>query len=213
VTTLKARTTTIPIYQGDDAERLAEKRMAVALAERRVEQIRADLHNAEQRAESDRYGDDDGATREDLEQAEAAAEQARGDYDAFVDEAADRAVEVIVQTIGRRRFRDLVAAHPQRMVKDPEGKDVPHDDDYDFGVNTETFSLALLAYVDSEDTDIRTIVAPEFKGTKAVQTFLDDELTEGDFTRIWTAAYWLNRMPSADPKALRYSPSTDATSE
>ena len=99
MSTLKPRTATIPIYQGDDAERLAELRMAVAVAERQAMQS-----NGAPR----RGGDSDPAE---------AIKAAQAAYDAFVDEAAERAVEVVVRSIGRRRFRDLVAAHPPRKEK------------------------------------------------------------------------------------------------
>lgn len=212
-TTLKRRTATIPIYQGDDAERLAELRMDVAIAEQRAQQTRARVEATEATEASARYGDEPEVTSEDLADAEAAAQNARDSYDAFVDEAAERAVPVTVQHIGSRRFRELVAAHPPRMVKDDEGKDVAHDDDFDFGVNVSTFGLALLTYVDPEDPDIRTMLTPELKGKKGIAAFVDDELSDGDVERAWQSAYWLNRVPSADPKALRFSQSTDATSE
>lgn len=213
MTTLKRRTATIPIYQGDDAERLAELRMDVAIAEQRAQQTRAHLEAAEAADDSARYGDEADVTSEDLAAAEATAQDARDTYDAFVDEAAERAVPLTVQHIGSRRFRELVAEHPPRMVKDDEDKDVVHDDDFDFGVNVSTFGLALLTYVDPEDPDIRTMLTPELKGKKGIVEFVDDELSDGDVEKAWMAAYWLNRVPSADPKALRFSQNTAATSE
>lgn len=199
MSTLKPRTATIPIYQGDDAERLAELRMAVAIAERQ-----------ETQAQGPRRGGDP-APSEDVRAAQAA-------YDAFVDEAAERAVEVVVRAIGRRRFRDLVTAHPPRMVKDSKGEEVVHDDDYAYGVNVETFAPALLTFVDPTSVDddgkpVRTVAKPEFTNSGGLRDFLDDDVTDGDYERIFITAYWINRSPGSDPKELRYSPSTSATSE
>lgn len=191
---LKPRTASIPIYQGDDAERLAELRMAVAIAERQAAQ-----------SSGPRRGGDP-APSEDVKAAQDA-------YDSFVDEAAERAVEVVVRAIGRRRFRDLVTAHPARIVKDADGKDTEHDDDAGYGVNVETFAPALLAFAESGEEGVRTIIGPEFKSPNELRDFLDDEVTEGDYSKIFTVAYWINRAPGSDPKELRYSPSISATSE
>ena len=196
MSTLKPRTATIPIYQGDDAEHLAELRMAVAVAERQAAQTQAPRRGG------------DPAPSEDVKAAQEA-------YDAFVDEAAERAVEVVVRAIGRRRFRDLVAAHPPRQVKDADGKDVTHEDDEHLGVNVETFAPALLTFAEPGEDGVRTIIAPAdaVKSPGALRDFLDDEVTDGDYEKIFTVAYWINRAAGSDPKELRYSPSTSATSE
>lgn len=195
MSTLKPRTATIPIYQGDDSERLAELRMAVAIAERQAQNNSGAL----------RAGD---APEDEVKAARAA-------YDAFVDEAAERAVEVVVRAIGRRRFRDLLAEHPARKVKDDKGEDVTHEDDAEYDVNAETFPPALLTFAESGDEGVRTIIGPSevLKSPTALRDFLDDDLTEGDYRKIFAVAYWINRTPGSDPKELRYSPSTSATSE
>lgn len=196
MSTLKPRTATIPIYQGDDTERLAELRMAVAIAERQ----------AQVAASSPRRGGDDDP--------QAAVREAQAAYDAFVDEAAERAVEVLVRAIGRRRFRDLVVAHPPRMVE-RDGKQVVHDDDMRYEVNVETFAPALLMFSEAGDEGVRTIIGPPevIRSPKALEDFLDDDVTEGDYEKIFEVAYWINRAPGSDPKELRYSPSTSETSE
>lgn len=178
MTRLKPRTATIVLYQGDDMARLAELARA-----------------KEQAAGGNRA--DDGAI-------EAAA------FEAFLTEAAERAVEVVLQSIGRRRWRDLVMEHPPRMVDsepDDEGKThlIEHDDDVQWGVNTETFPRALLMFVDG---DHRTIAEPDLGDDLA--EFVDDELAEGDFERAWIAAFQLNASPSINPKELgrRLSEST-----
>lgn len=176
---LNPRSATIVLYQGDDMSTLAELKRA------------ADQATA--------------GPRKDAGAEETAA------YNAFLDEAAERAVEVVVQSIGRRRWRDLVVAHPPRMVEsepDDEGKtrQVEHEEDVQWDVNTETFPRALLTYVDGE---YRTITEPDLGDDLA--PFVDDELTEGDFERLWIAAFALNAQPSRDPKALGQSSSESTT--
>lgn len=159
------------------------------------------------------YQGDDMATLAELKRA---ADQAGGGtrmddgadekaaYEAFVDEAAERAVEVVLEAIGRRRWRDLVLAHPPRMVEsepDDDGKTkmVEHDEDVYFSVNTETFPRALLLYADG---DKATIAAPPFANETEREGFVDDDLADGDFERAWMAAFHLNTNPPQDPKAL-----------
>lgn len=213
MSTLKPRTATIPIYQGDDTERLAELRMAVAVAERQAA-IKREQWADSQRGGPRRTGDDFAVTLEHVQQADANVEDAKAAYDAFVDEAAERAVEVVVRAIGRRRFRELVAAHPQRMVKNDKGEESPHDDDFEFGVNVETFAPALLTFAEAGDEGVRTVLEPAdaIKSTKALGDFLDDDLTDGDYEKVFRVAYWINRAPGSDPKELRYSPSISGTS-
>ena len=191
--TLKPKSATIPLYQGDDAENLAELRMAVAIAERQLEQKRGLLDSQQDRAR--RVGDPVAVTSDEIAAAEREVKEKQDAYDAAVDQAADRAIEVRVQSIGRRRFRDLVASNPPRTSTDDDGETVIDADDVPFGVNIETFPMALLAYVDSDDTDVRTTVAPAFKGSKDAQEFYDDQVSDGDFEKIWMAAYWVNRAP------------------
>lgn len=176
---LKPRQATVVLYQGDDMDRLAELNRA---AEQAI-----------------------GGNRNDAGAAESEA------FNAFLAEAAERAVEVVIQSIGRRRWRDLVVAHPPRMVEsapDEQGKTtlVEHDDDVQWGVNTETFSRALLLFADEEQ---RTIALPAFDTEAELVAFVDDELPEGDFERLWIAAFTLNATPSRSPKALSTDPRSD----
>jgi hypothetical protein len=225
MTHLKPRTATIVLYQGDDMDQVAQLKREVDIAERKMRI--AELEH-EQSSGTARAGDD---TSDDIAAAEAAVGAARDAFDAFVDDAAGRALSVELRTIGRRRFRDLLAEHPPRLVKRkvhlPQervmGEEAPpplaqveedaeHEDDREWGVNSETFSRALLAY---RDGDIVTIGAPEFADRAAVERFIDDEVSEGDFDGLWQAAYLLNRTGSQDPKALAHwasgSRSTDET--
>lgn len=188
---LKPRTTSVVIYQGDDLDRLAELRRAAEQAKRIVAEAK--------KSGTARMGDEEDD------------QPAKDAYDTFVEEAAERALIVQLRSIGRTRFRKLLAAHPPRMVE-ADGKQVAHEDDTGYEVNTETFPDALLRY----NTDgIRTIVNPELTDKAGYDEFLDEEVAEGDFDSLWVAAYWLNRAPGADPKASRYSidsPSSDETS-
>jgi hypothetical protein len=199
VSTLNPRTATCVIYQGDDLERLGELRREADMAERLAQE---DLDAARRSARGAplRGGDADPVA-----EAEAAFEAAiaptRDAYDTFLDEAVERAVEVVVEALGRKRFRALVENHPVRMVKDAEGKESPHEDDDAFGVDTSTFPDALLTY---RDGDKRTIVSPEFT-PGALADFLDEEVSDGDYEKLWQTAYYLNRSPGPDPKATRYS--------
>lgn len=135
-------------------------------------------------------------------------------YQAFVDVAAERAVEVVIQAIGPKRWQELVLAHPPRMVEsepDDEGrtKMVEHDDDLMDGVNTLTFPRALLMYVDPERPEIQTLVKPEFEDEADRAEFVDTELAEGDFERAWRLALAYNTTRSRDPKAERFDPRSD----
>lgn len=137
-------------------------------------------------------------------------------YDAFLDEAAERAVEVEVRSIGSRRWRDLVMAHPPRMVEsepDDEGKTqmVEHADDVQWDVNTETFPRALLMYADPEKPEIQTLASPAFADGAERAEFVDDELAEGDVERLWIGAFHLNASPSQAPKALGQRSSESTT--
>lgn len=172
-TTIKPRTASVVIYQGDDLERLAELRRDVDVAERAEE------------GRGRRIGDDSGA------------QEARDAFDAFVDEAAERAVEVEVTALKRRQFRSLMAEHPPRKVAGEDGQET-HPDDAGFDVNVETFAEAFLPL---------SITAPTFDTPADRDDFLDG-LSDGDYERIFATAYWLNRTPGGDPKAARYSPAS-----
>lgn len=183
---LKPRTTTVTIYHGDDMERLAELRRAVDRAERAVE------------AAGPLRGGDPIPS----------ADSAKDAYDAFVDEAAGRAVEVRLTAIGRARWRDLVAEHPPRVEK-VDGKEQTIESDAGFEVNTDTFPLALLTF---NRDDARTTEVEDVSFADLVD-FLTNECSEGDFETLWTTAYWLNRAPGQDPRLGKYSTATESSPE
>jgi hypothetical protein len=182
VTRLKPRTATVVLYQGDDMATLSE------------------LKRAADHAMANGTRTDDGADEKIA-------------YDAFVDKAAERAVEVVIQSIGPRRWQDLVLAHPPRMVEsepDDEGRTrmVEHDDDLD-GVDTSTFPRALLTYVDPEKPHFRTIIGPEFADEADLAEFVDDEIAQGDFERLWQLAFQLNTARGRDPKDHTFGQRSD----
>lgn len=209
MTDLKPRTTTVVIYQGDDLSTLSELRTAATIAERKAQ---VDLNLAQARARLDaprRAGD---PTPEDPQVAyDEAVKPSQDAYDAFVDEAAERATVVTLQAIGRKGFRALMLEHPPRTTEtvDEDGtkQEKVHEDDAQWGVNTETFPDALLAY---EEDDDRTLLEPEFESGKQRQKWLD-RLAEGDFEKLWATAYQLNRAVGADPKASRFSPAPQSS--
>ena len=182
------RRTTIPIYEGDDFERLAQLRQEVAIAERRAR---------EESSGPRRMGDD-------VDQGEPSyVTEAKVAYDAFVDEAAERAEMWVLEAIGHGEYRELLKAHPPRKIG--EGDDEQDDpEDAEWGVNTETFGHALLTFIDDDDDTIRTVVGPEFPTPAAMRKRIK-RLSAGEFQTLWVAAMFLNRQGINDPKASRYS--------
>jgi hypothetical protein len=157
--TLTARTTSIPLYQGDDLDK--------------IESLRMDLARAKASASGNaRVGDTDA----DVKAATAALQAA-------CDDAEPRAVVVVVKALGRRQWRSLVEAHPAR-----DG----NKDDEQFGVNSADFPDALL---------IASLSEPTFPTPADRDDFLDS-LSDADFTRLWRAAFLLNRVSADDPKDL-----------
>jgi histone H3/H4 len=233
---LKPRTRSALIYQGDDMERMAELRRAAENA-KKVAQVELDLAKAAVQVAARRIGDE-APTAEEAERAfEEATRPTQEAFNAFVTEAAERALEVRFRYIGWRRFAQLVAEHPPRMVTDTREIQVPaegadpddpdaemvtktvteefvHDDDgAPFNANTETLFPALLAYVAEDKPEIRTIVEPEFETAAEVLEFVEDELSEGDGERIAIQAFLLNRNAGADPKAQMYSTGSPSSGE
>lgn len=183
---LKPRSATVVIYQGDDLEVLADLRRKVEIAKR----------HAEAASMTARAGDDDESVK-----------AAEANYDAAVDDAAERALVIELRHIGKRRWRDLLVAHPPREVEGEDGKKVTHEDDAGFEVNTETFPDALVSFIDG---DVRTIhaLSDETPSPGRLRDLLDDELAEGDFERVWHTAFWLNKAPGGDPAMGKFSTGT-----
>lgn len=194
--------TTVPLYDGDDFERITELRRAVNIAESRAREAQA---NGAARA------GDDGAD----------VQAAKDAFDAFVVEAAERAEFWVLQAIGHEEYRDLLRKHPPRKVtvkvpgEDGTEREVEqdHPEDAPFGVNTETFGKALLLFVDPEDDEIRTIAEPEFP-SEAARRKRFKRLSSGQFDTLWVKAKVLNESGVVNPKLAMYSTDThtsDAT--
>lgn len=205
---LKPRTAPVVLYQGDDEEHIYELRTQLIIAQ-------ADLTGALQRTSGSpkRLGEPEGGA--DVEKLRGAVDAAQVELDTFIDQAAGRAEEFRVQAIGRSAFRDLRHAHPARKVSetiDGEERLVVHPDDQQWAVNTDTFGRALLAFVDRDDDDHRTLVAPVLTEQQLTK-LLDRELAEGNFVKLWQTAYGLNASVGADPKAWRSSAPTPTSGE
>lgn len=163
MTTLNRRTTEVILFQGDDLDPLEERRRVVESAAGIAGKLR-------------RIGDADGV-------AEAAAE-----YDRFLEEALTRAVTVRLVALDRKRWRELVAAHPPRPDKrDEQGNVVEASPDY-LGFNIDTISDELVA---------ESVAPGQFDD---VEKFLSP-LSDADFSRLLSAAVRLNTSAGPDPKA------------
>lgn len=188
---------TIPLYHGDDFERMADLRREVDIAERNVEAARTKDFGTPRR-----IGDEDTSVTE----AEARLQAAREAFTAFVDEAAERAETWVLQTIGHEDYRRLLRDHPPRKVSetvDGTEREVTHPDDLVPGdVNTETFPKALLLFVDPEDEEHRTVLEP-FESEAALRRRVK-RLSAGEFDTMWITAHQWNGGLVADPKASPY---------
>lgn len=205
---LKPRTATVTLYHGDDLERLGELRREVRIAEVRVEQLQ-DRKDATD-ATPLRIDDDREVPESDLATLLAEQERAEVAYDAFVDEAAERALAVHLAAIGSLRFNDLVCAHEPRTELDEDGKRQTVADDAEYGVNMTTFPRALLTFHD-EESGRRTVAGPA-EVVDDMPDFIDD-VSAGDLDRLFEAAYWLNRARGIDPKATTFSSGSQRSTE
>ena len=169
---IERRTATVLLYQGRDRERMEE-----LLAE--VEGSTADAVTGPT------------ARMSDVDEGIAEAVEA---YNAFLPEAKERAVKVVVQAIGGRRWRQLRADHTKR---DAEGG--PE-------LDTESFADALLTFdVGEGRARMRTIVQPEFDDAAGLDGWID-ALSDADYERVFTAAYAVNYSAGVvDPKGLNVS--------
>lgn len=124
------------------------------------------------------------------------------DFDEFMDEANERAVKVrMTQLQPRSKYKTLRNEHPPRMV-DGENGPTEHPQDAPWGFNRETFGEALVPLcVDLDQFDSET----------ARQEFLDN-LSDGWFTKLYSAAVSLNQGAGPDTK-VRLSSSLAQTSD
>jgi hypothetical protein len=156
------RTETVVILQGDDEAALRQARA-------KAESLDPKKKPAAPRLLSD--------ASPDAAYAEAAAEA-----DRIADEANERGIKVVMRSLGRRTWRDLVAKHPPR-------ENEPGDDR--MGVNADTFG---------EEIVVACMVSPEFGRDADRDEFLDN-LSEAQFGLLENVAWSLNTRTGADPKA------------
>lgn len=191
------RTGEVVIYSGTDLAKIAELHQNAERADRLYKQARE--------SGTAKIGPGDEQT----------PQQAKDAHDAFVAEAAERAEIVKLRAIGRRQWRALLDKHPARTVRrmlDGAESDVTHDDDEGYGVNTASFSEALLTFSEGNGDDLeQTIVSPEFASKDARLKWLDN-LSGGDFDRLFLTAYNLNGSLGFDPKEAVYSPTSQILS-
>lgn len=144
------------ILQGDDEEKLRELRAAVQRAKPSANTPPRTL------GEPDPHE---------------AAVQAAND---FADEAEGRGVTVTLRAVGRKKWRELVEAHPPRDGDKEDGK---------AGVNLDAFAEALVP---------ACIAGPTFSEGEMAD-FLD-ALTPAQFDLLALAAWNLHKNLGADPK-------------
>lgn len=157
------RVLALTIFQGDDLDTLAHLKRAADVSTRNL-----------------REGDD----------AEQTPEQHA--YQAAVDDAAGRAIEVWVTKQGNRAYRNLLTRH------------VPRDDDQAdaaAGWNRDTFPAELLASCVTTEPAVADLDA-----------FLDT-IALDDYDYLVTIAQAVHEVRSADPRESRYSAPTPGTDE
>lgn len=172
---LKPRTKTVSLFQGDDLVRHEELLAEMERAARGISGTSA------------RLGDDP----------KVAARMAAEAFNAFKDEAEERAAKLEIRALGRKAWRDLVANHPAR------GGD---DADEAQGFNVDTFA---------DDLIPACIVEGQFPSVADRDAFLDD-LPDGLWNLLYRECLTINQASGPDPKArlsLPPAPTGDETSE
>lgn len=179
MTGISPRTTRVPIFQGDDIDRLAQ-------LDKAVERTEVALRLAEQRAKP-RGGTP--ATLDEVDDALVAVEAAKAAHadavaerDAFAAAAEARGVVVVLTAQPRRKWREIVDRHPARPGV---------AEDESFGVNVSTMADELVPA--SIDRGASTI-------TGDLDAFLDSLADYDFFDRLFLSAFALNRGSAmADP--------------
>lgn len=172
---LKPRIATVWLYQGDDIDRLQQLADDVNTWQERLDDAREAAKTAPPRGMLD--------TDDPVSEASASLRAAQEAHDAFLTEAKPRAVKVVIEALGRKKWKALVDDHP------------PRDDqevDKLIGVNDEEFREVLVPL---------SMVEPKFDTTGECADFLD-ALSMGQYRQIYVTAFGLNTANGADPKAL-----------
>lgn len=152
-----------------------------------------DAERAVKTAPPSRLGDAEGPAHESLKA-----------FDDLMDEATDRALKVRLTALPRKAYRDLLHKHPVRMVQSEDGERV-NDEDAGWGFNRETFG---------DDIVPACVDADQFASAEQRDEFLD-ALSDGDFTKLYSAAVTLNQSQGPDPKvrlSSHLAPTSDETS-
>lgn len=181
----------VTLYQGDYQQRIQEAASAAELAEMRLKREREKPDQVRTLAEIP-----DIVTL--AEEFHAAAKV----HDDLVAEAeAEGALVVTLRAVGRRKWSELVAAHPPRTEDDvPESV---RKSDAELGVNDTALGEELLPLSIAELSDPDLQVAD-----------LLDMVSSAQFDLLYGTAFALNRGLGSDPKArprLLPSPSTPET--
>lgn len=159
------RTDTVIVLQGDDDKILRDLKAE-------VERIKKAEPKKPLMAQT---LDDLGPT----EQWEADLKAAQEAHDTFAEEAKERGVKVILRALGRKTYRDLIAAHPAR-----DG----NESDKDFGANVDDLQEALVPLC---------MASPA--GSNEERAAFLDSLNEGQFGDLAVRAWQLNIGRTADP--------------
>jgi hypothetical protein len=128
-----------------------------------------------------RQGDDEAAALSEL----------RSQYDEFIPGAIERGETLRVTAPPGRRFRELVAAHPpRRPVKGDDGETVEEwPDDNKRGCNVDKIATPLVV----------ACVTGEFADRTEATEYVED-LSDGNFNRLVSAAFEVNEETGPDPK-------------
>lgn len=183
MTSVKPRTATVVIYQGDDLARLAQ-------LDRRVEETEAAIKRAEKARGGTRlmYEDDP------VETARAEHDAAMAERDAFAAEAEPRGVTVALHAVPRKKWRELARKHPARP-------DVPTDS---MGVDMDDFPDALLPL--SIDREQSTIEGD-------LDEFLESLSDYDYYDRLFLTSFALNRGSATADPTLRLGSEPSQTSD
>lgn len=190
----RPRTATVRLYQGDYQQRVAELEQIVDEAQSALDRAR------KQKPTGPRLMHE---TAPDLAGLEADVDRAVVALGALRDEAeaGGDVLAVTMRALPRRKWADLVKAHPPR-----DGDDVPEENrksDAQLGINDETFGDALVP------PSIESLSDPDL----SVDDLLD-AVSSAQFDQLYGTAFALNRAVGSDPKGpprLPPSPSSNGT--
>lgn len=170
MTKLKPRTTTVPLFQGDDFDRERELRGVVEQA------VAAD-------GSPRRLADPD------------AVIAAAGEYDAFVLEAAERGETIPIAALPRGEWREMVAKHPPRP--DVEG-DEQWGFNY-LAMADDLVPPSVAKGQEIEPGYFAPKVVTRFGSIADRDEFLDS-LNDADYSKLYNEALTLNQAAGPNPK-------------